>query len=105
MDCFASLAMTASGMFILLLLLLLLLLLACVDHPALGKRNRFAQHVEIADVIGENKNQRRIEIGALLVGQSVMRLDDGAKRVVRLGKIRAGGQCHFKTSIVTCRTR
>ena len=72
------------------MLLLLLLLLARIEHPPLGQRDRLAQHVEIADMIGENQNQRRIEIGALLVAQAAMRLDDGAKRVVGLGKIRTG---------------
>jgi hypothetical protein len=43
----------------------------------------------IADVIGEHENQRRVEIGALLVAQAAMRLDDGAERVVGLGKIRS----------------
>src|SRR5277367_996447 len=81
------LAMTALGMFIflgmfILLLLLLLLLLAGVDHAPLGEFNRLAQHVEIADMIGEDQNQRGIEIGALFVAQAAMRLDDGAERIV-----------------------
>jgi hypothetical protein len=38
-------------------------------------------------VIGKNQNQRRIEIGALLVTQSAMRFDNSAKGIVRLGKI------------------
>jgi hypothetical protein len=41
-------------------------------------------------VIGEHENQRRVEIGALLVVQAAMRLDDGAERVVGPGKIRSG---------------
>ena len=82
MDCFASLAMTAPD-----LLLLLLLLLTGVGHAPLGKHDRLAQDVEVADMIGEDQHQRRVEIGALLVAQSAMRLDDGAKGVIRLGKI------------------
>jgi hypothetical protein len=38
-------------------------------------------------MIGKDQNQRRIEIGALLVTQSAMRLDDSAKCIIRLGKI------------------
>jgi hypothetical protein len=38
-------------------------------------------------MIGKNQNQRRIEIGALLVAQSAMCLDDRAKCIIRLGKI------------------
>jgi hypothetical protein len=84
MDCFASLAMTLLGMFT---LLLLLLLLTGVDHASLRKYDRLAQHVEIANMIGQDKHQRRIEIGALLIAQSAMRLDNGAKGVIRLGEI------------------
>jgi hypothetical protein len=69
-----------------LLLLLLLLLLAGIEHAPLGQRDRLAQHVEIADVIGEDQHQRRIEIGALLVAQAAMRLDDGAKASSGLAK-------------------
>jgi hypothetical protein len=68
-------------------LLLLLLLLTCVHHPPLRQRDRLAQHLEIADMIGKDQNQRRIEIGALLVTQSAMRLDDGAKGIIRFGEI------------------
>jgi hypothetical protein len=71
-------------------LLLLLLLLAGIGDPALGERQRLAKHIEIADVVGKNQHQRRIQIGALLVAQSTMRLDDGAKRIIRLGEVRAG---------------
>src|SRR5258708_12208453 len=78
------------------LLLLLRLLLARIHHPPLCQCNRLAQHVEIADVIGKDQNQRRIEIGALFVAQSAMRLDDGTKPVVRFCKIRAGRQRHDK---------
>ena len=85
MDCFASLAMTLLGMFI--LLLLLLLLLTGVDHASLRKYDRFAQHVEIADMIGQDQHQRRIEISTLLIAQSAMRLDNRAKGVIRLGEI------------------
>ena len=67
--------------------MLLLLLLAGIHHSPLRKRNRLAQHVDIADMVGENQNQRRIEIGALRVTQSAMRLDDGAKCIIRLGEI------------------
>jgi len=68
-------------------LIVLLLLLACVHHSPLGERNRLAQHVEIADMVGENQNQGRIEIGALLITQSAMRFDDGAKCIIRLDEI------------------
>src|SRR5437588_12785266 len=77
------------------LLLLLLLLLVGVGDSSFCQRERLAEHLEIADMIGKNENQRRVEIGALLVAQSAMRLDNGAKRIVRLVKIRAGGQCHY----------
>ena len=69
--------------------MLLLLLLARIEHPPLGERDGLVQHVDIADMIGEHENQRRIEIGALRVAQAAMRLDDGAKRVVGLGEIRS----------------
>jgi hypothetical protein len=82
------LAMTALGMIMqLLLLLLLLLLLTCIDHPPLRQFDCLAQHIEIADMIGKDKNERGVEIGALRVAQSAMRLDDRAKRIIRLGKI------------------
>src|SRR6266568_1531827 len=68
-------------------LLLLLLLLARIRHSPPRKSDRLAQHVEIANMIGQNQNQRRVEIGALLVTQSAMRFDDGAKRIIRLGEI------------------
>ena len=69
--------------------MLLLLLLARIEHPPLGERDGLVEHGDIADVIGEHDNQRRVEIGAPLVAQAAMRLDDGAKRVVGLGKIRS----------------
>ena len=72
-----------------MLLLLLLLLLAGIEHPPLGERDRLVQHVDIADVIGEHQNQRGVEIGALLVAQAAMRLDDGAECVVGFGEIRS----------------
>ncbi len=68
--------------------MLLLLLLARVEHPPLGERDGLVKHGDIADVVGEHENQRRVEIGALFVAQAAMRLDDGAKRVVRFRKIR-----------------
>ena len=71
-------------------LLLLLLLLAGIEHPPLGKRDGLIKHGDVADVIGENQNERGIEIGALFVAQAAMRLDDGAKRIVGFGKIRSG---------------
>ena len=71
-------------------MLLLLLLLARVEQPPLGERDGLVQNGDIADVVGEHENQRGVEIGALLVTQPAMRLDDGAKRVVGLGKIRSG---------------
>jgi len=51
-------------------------LLAGRPHPPLGQRNRLAQHVEIANMIGQNENQRRVEIGALRVAEAAMRFDD-----------------------------
>ena len=72
------------------MLLLLLLLLARIEHPPLGERDGLVQHGDIADVVGEYQNQRRVEIGALLVVQAAMRLDDGAKRVIGFGKVRSG---------------
>jgi hypothetical protein len=68
------------------LLLLLLLLIGC-HHAPFRQRDRLAQHADITDVVGEDLNQRRIEIGALRVAQAAMRLDDGAKRIVRFGEI------------------
>src|SRR4051794_6314607 len=46
----------SSPMSSLLLLLLLLLLLAGINHASSGKLDRFAQHVDIANMIGENEN-------------------------------------------------
>jgi hypothetical protein len=48
-------------------LLLLLLLLARIEHPPLGERDGLVQNGDIADVVGEHENQRRVEIGALFV--------------------------------------
>ena len=59
--------------------MLLLLLLTRLEHPPPGKRDGLVQHVEIADVVGEHENQRRIEIGALFVAQAPMRLDDASE--------------------------
>jgi hypothetical protein len=84
-DCFASLAMTPVGLFILLLLLLLLLI--GIDHAPLGEGDRFTQHIDIADVIGQDQHQRCIKLRALLVAQSAMRLDHSAKGVIRFGEI------------------
>jgi hypothetical protein len=81
------LAMTALGMIMQLLLLLLLLLLTCFNHPPFCQLDRLAQYIEIADMIGQDQNQRGVEIGALRIAQSAMRLDHGAKRIIRLGKI------------------
>jgi hypothetical protein len=75
-------------------LLLLLRLLTGIHHAPLGQRNRLAQHIKLADVIGQYQNQHGIEICALLVAQPAMRLDNRAKRVVGLWEIRAGGQRH-----------
>ena len=77
-----------------MLLLLLLRLLAGIHHAPLRQRDRLPQHIEIADVIGEDQNQRGIEICALLVAEPAMRLDHRAKGVVGFWKIRAGGQRH-----------
>jgi hypothetical protein len=63
-----------------MLLLLLLRLLAGIHHAPLRQRNRLQQHIKIADVVGEDQNQRGIEIGALLVAQPAMRLDNRTKR-------------------------
>ena len=82
--CFASLAMTTLSM----LSLLLLLLLTGVQHPPLRQHDRFAQHAEIADVIGEYQNQRRIEIRTLRVAQAAMGLDDQPIGRVGICKIR-----------------
>ncbi|ANW04929.1 hypothetical protein LMTR13_37185 [Bradyrhizobium icense] len=72
------------------MLLLLLLLLARIEHSPGGERDGLLQHTEVTDVIGENENQRRVQIGALFVVQPTMRLNDGTERVVRLGKVRTG---------------
>src|SRR5579863_1329810 len=87
MDCFASLAMTISAC---LCLLLLLLLLVSLQHPPFCQFDRLAQDFEIADVIGEDENQCGVEIGARLIAQSAMGLDDRAKSVVRFFKVRTG---------------
>ena len=71
------------------ILLLLLRLLAGIDHAPPSQRDRLAQHIEIADVIGEYQNQRRIEICALLVAEPAMCLDDRAERIVGPCEIRA----------------
>src|ERR1700727_3937570 len=86
MDCFASLAMTISTC----LCLLLLLLLARLQHPPFGQFNRLAQDIELAHVIGEDENQRGVKIGARLIAQSAMGLDNHAKGIIRFFKVRAG---------------
>ena len=69
------------------MLLLLLLLLTGIGHSPLRQCNGVTEDVDVADMIGEDQHQCRVEIGALLIAQSAMRLDDGAKGVIRLGKI------------------
>ena len=76
------------------LLLLLLLLLARIQRPTLGERNRLTQHLDVADMIGEDQDQRGVEIGALFLGEAAMRFDDGAERIVRLCEVGAGGERH-----------
>jgi hypothetical protein len=98
MDCFASLAMTILNIFILLLLLLLLLLVG-LDHAVPRERNRLAQHLDVADVIRQDQDQRGIEIRALLVVQAAMRFHDGAEGVIGLGKVRSGRQRHDEPSV------
>jgi hypothetical protein len=71
-------------------LLLLLLLLARFQHPSFCQFDGLTQHIEIADMVGKNENQRGVEIGALLVAQAAVGFDDGAKGVVGLFKIRTG---------------
>src|ERR1700743_3814886 len=71
---------------------LLLLLLLLIEYAAFRQRNRLAQNVDVADVVGENENQRGIEIGALRVAEAAMRFHDGAERVVGPGKVRSGRQ-------------
>src|ERR1019366_732187 len=71
-------------------LLLLLLLLSGRHHPPLRERNRLAQPVAIAAMIGENQNQRRIETGALRIADAAMRLDDQPIGGVGVGEIRFG---------------
>ncbi|MEY9477272.1 hypothetical protein ABH981_001485 [Bradyrhizobium ottawaense] len=61
-------------------LLLLLLLLLTVDHAALGKLDRLTQHIDLADMVGEDQHQRRIEIGALLLGEPAMRASTMARK-------------------------
>src|SRR3954468_11010070 len=76
------------------LLLLLLLLLLAVDHAPLGEENRLPQHDDIADMVGEDQHQRRVEVRALLVGEATMRLHNGAKGVVGSREVGAGGERH-----------
>jgi hypothetical protein len=69
-------------------LLLLLLLLIRFQHSPFGEPDRLAQHIEIADVIGKNENQRSVEIGALRLVEPAMRFDDqpiGGIRKIRFG--------------------
>jgi hypothetical protein len=54
-------------------LLLLLLLLVRLEQAPFGKRDRLAQNVDVADVIGQDQNQRRIKIGTLFVVEATMR--------------------------------
>src|ERR1700689_1945528 len=86
MDCFASLAMTISAC----LCLLLLLLLVGLQHPPFCQFDRLAQDFEIADVIGEDENQCGVEIGARLIAQSPVGLEDRTKSVIGLFKVRTG---------------
>jgi len=77
-------------------LLLLLLLLVRLEQAPFGKRDRLAQNVDVADVIGQDQNQRRIKIGTLFVVEATMRFDDGAKRIIGFYEIRTGGERHDK---------
>src|SRR5438105_4690580 len=78
------------------LLLLLLLLLARVQHASSSQCDRFLEHLDVTDVIGQHQYQRRIEIGALGIAKASMRLDDGAEGVVGFCKVRAGRERHRK---------
>jgi hypothetical protein len=71
-------------------LLLLLLLLVGLQHPPFCEFDRLAQDFEIADVIGEDENQCGVEIGACLIAQSAMGLEDRTKSVIGLFKVRTG---------------
>src|SRR5437763_13696333 len=71
------------------LLLLLLWLLARFQHASSSQCDRFLEHLDVADVIGQHQHQRRIEIGALGVATASMRLDDCAARVAGFCRVRA----------------
>ena len=47
---------------------------------------RRLNHLQVADVICEQKHERCIERGAFLVGEVAMKLDDCAIGKVRIGK-------------------
>ena len=66
LDCFVASAPRNDGLNI-FILLLLLLLLAAIHQPPLGQFDRFAQHLDIADMVGKHQHQRGVEIGALRV--------------------------------------
>jgi hypothetical protein len=53
-------------------LLLLLLLLIAGQHPPLRQCDCLAQHLEIADMVGQDQDQRSIEIGALRVADAAI---------------------------------
>src|SRR5258708_39274152 len=71
-----------------LMLLLLLLLLAHFDNSTMRKGNRLAQHVEIADVVRQDQDQRGIEIGALRIADAAMCFDDQPIGGVWIGEVR-----------------
>jgi hypothetical protein len=47
-----------------------------------GDRQRFAQRVDVADVVGQQKDQARVEQFRLLVGQVAMRIDQDFVEIV-----------------------
>jgi len=71
--------------------LLLLLLLARFQHPPLCQFDRLTQPIEIANMLAKNENQHGIQIGALIVAQATVGLDDGTKGIIWPFEVRTGG--------------
>ena len=60
------------------------------------ERQCLAQNRKIADVIGENQDERGVELSALLVGEPPMGFDDEPISGVGIGKTRSGVERHGK---------
>jgi hypothetical protein len=63
------------------------------------ERERFLQHLPVADVVGEDQDEAGVQRCALLVGQAAMRFDQHPVGLVRVGQSGVGfeGRVHVSS--------